>query len=111
MCCGDCCLYLQSLKMQEKPAEAAKSNYFAEIDADHCTGCEDCLERCQMDAIVMDEDIAGIDYDRCIGCGSCIYGCSNENIRLVRKPEDQLYIPPKDIIEAFTDIARERGKI
>ncbi len=111
MCCGDCCLYLQSLKMQPKPAEAAKSNYFAEINADDCAGCEECLDRCQMDAISVNDDIATIDYNRCIGCGSCIYGCSSEASRLVRKPEDQLYIPPANATEAFTDIAVERGKM
>ncbi len=111
MCCGDCCLYLQSLKMQPKPAEAAKSNYFAEISADDCTGCEECHDRCQMDAIALDGDISRINYDRCIGCGSCVYGCSSEAVRLVRKPQDQLYIPPKTVFDAFMDIAKERGKI
>ncbi len=67
-----------------------KSNYFVEIEKDNCTGCEDCLERCQMDAITVSNNMAIIYYDRCIGCGSCIYGCPLEAIRLVRKPEDQL---------------------
>ena len=111
MCCGDCCLYLQSLKLQPKPAEAAKSNYFADINKDDCTGCEDCLERCQMDAITLNNNIAVIDYDRCIGCGSCIYGCSLDVIRLEKKPENQLYIPPANAMEALSDIAAERGKV
>jgi NAD-dependent dihydropyrimidine dehydrogenase PreA subunit len=110
-CCGDCCGVLRSLKMQPHPAEIVQSNYFAQVDADECTGCETCLERCQMDAIEVADDLASILLDRCIGCGLCVTTCPTEAIQLIQKPEDQQYIPPKTGAETYLRIAQERGKI
>jgi uncharacterized Fe-S center protein len=110
-CCGDCCGMLRSLKMQPKPAEAVRSNYFAQVDAGLCTGCETCLERCQMDAIALTDGIAAVDLDRCIGCGLCVTTCPTEAIALIRKPEDRIYEPPKSAIETYIRIAQERGKM
>jgi ferredoxin len=111
MCCGDCCNMLLSLKMQPNPAEAAKSNYQIRVDSEKCEGCEDCIERCQMDAIQVSTDVAQIDYDRCIGCGACTFGCSNGALSLIRKPEEELYTPPANIFETYMDIMVERGKL
>jgi len=111
MCCGDCCNMLLSLKMQPKPAKAAKSNYYIEVDNEQCIGCEECMERCQMEAIHMSNDVAMIDYNRCIGCGACTFGCSNEALILVKKPQEEIYTPPANIMEAYMDIAVERGKM
>lgn len=110
-CCGCCCGVLKSLKKQPSPAAAVKSNYFARVDDDECIGCETCLERCQMDAIDMVDDIATIDLDRCIGCGLCVTTCPTEAMSLIKKSEDHLYTPPKSGFETYINIARERGKI
>jgi ferredoxin len=110
-CCGCCCGMLRSLKKQASPAEAVKSNYFAQIDADECTGCETCVDRCQMDAIEMLDDKAAITLKRCIGCGLCVTTCPTEAIRLVKKSDDQLYLPPQTGMETYIRIAQERGKI
>ena len=111
MCCGDCCNMLLSLKMQPKPARAAKSNYYIEVDPAQCGGCEECLARCQMGAIQLSNDTATIDYDRCIGCGACTFGCSNQALVLVKKPPEDIYTPPATIADAYVDIAVERGKL
>ncbi len=110
-CCGDCCGVLRSLKKQPKPAEAVQSNYFAQVDEDECSGCETCLERCQMDAIDFPDGLASINLDRCIGCGLCVTTCPTEAIALIKKPEDQLYVPPESGMETYIRIAQERGKI
>jgi H+/Na+-translocating ferredoxin:NAD+ oxidoreductase subunit B len=110
-CCGDCCGMLRSLKMQPKPAQAVRSNYFARVDDDLCTGCETCLERCQMEAIDVVDGMAGINRDRCIGCGLCVTTCPAEAISLIRKPEDQIYEPPQSGVETYIRIMQERGKI
>ena len=110
-CCGDCCGMLRSLKMQPNPAAAVRSNYFARVDDDLCTGCETCLERCQMEAIEVVDGAAGINLDRCIGCGLCVTTCPTEAIRLVRKPEDQIYEPPQSGVETYIRIMQERGKL
>jgi len=109
-CCGDCCGMLRSLKMQPVPAAAVQSNYFAEVDGEECSGCETCLERCQMEAIDLIDEIAGINLDRCIGCGLCVSGCPTEAMKLVKKPENDLYEPPKTVAETYMRLAIERGK-
>jgi Fe-S-cluster-containing hydrogenase component 2 len=110
-CCGDCCGVLRSLKMHPSPAEMVQSNYFAQVDEAECTGCETCLERCQMDAITVTDGIAAIKLDRCIGCGLCVTTCPTDAIQLNQKPEDQLYEPPKTGAETYIRIMQERGKI
>jgi len=110
-CCGDCCGVLRSLKMHPSPAEMVQSNYFARVDEDECTGCETCLERCQMDAIDVDDGIAVIKLERCIGCGLCVTTCPDDAIELVKKPEEELYEPPKSGSETYMRIMQERGKL
>ena len=110
-CCGDCCGVLRSLKMHPRPAETVQSNYFAQVDEAECTGCETCLERCQMDAIEVDDGIAAIELIRCIGCGLCVTTCPVDAIELVKKPDDELYQPPKTGAETYMKIMQERGKI
>jgi Pyruvate/2-oxoacid:ferredoxin oxidoreductase delta subunit len=110
-CCGDCCGVLRSLKMHPRPAEQVQSNYFARVDEEECTGCETCLERCQMDAIDVDDGIAAIKLERCIGCGLCVTTCPVDAIELVKKPEEELYVPPKSGSETYIRIMQERGKL
>ena len=110
-CCGDCCGVLRSLKMHPSPAEMVQSNYFARVDDQECTGCETCLERCQMDAIEVEDGIAEIIFNRCIGCGLCVTTCPVDAIELVKKPEEELYEPPKSGAETYMRIMQERGKI
>jgi ferredoxin len=109
-CCGDCCEMLGSLKRQPMPAAAVKSNYFASVDGDECTGCKTCLDRCQMEAITIQKDTAAINLDRCIGCGLCVTACPAEAVRLVKKAEDEQYQPPKSSAEMFMLLAVERKK-
>jgi electron transport complex protein RnfB len=109
-CCGDCCGMLRSLKKQPVPAAAVQSNYYAQVDADECAACETCLDRCQMDAIKMVDDSAVVNLDRCIGCGLCVNTCETGAMELIKKPEDQQYMPPKSGVETYMRIAEERGK-
>ena len=110
-CCGDCCGVLRSLKMHPSPAEMVQSNYFARVDDAECTGCETCVDRCQIEAIEVVDGISTIDLNRCIGCGLCVTTCPVDAIELIKKPEDQLYEPPKTGTETYIRIMQERGKI
>ncbi len=111
-CCGDCCTVLLSLKMLPNPAKEVRSNYYAEIDTDGCSGCEACIDRCQMDAIRMNDDnIALIDLNRCIGCGLCVTTCPTEAAQLVKKPESDLVEVPRDLEEVHEIMAMKRELI
>ncbi|MBF0451194.1 MAG: 4Fe-4S binding protein [Candidatus Magnetomorum sp.] len=110
-CCGDCCGVLRSVKMQPKPADFVKSNYYAEVNQDECSGCETCIDRCQVEAVTISDSLANIDLDRCIGCGLCVTTCPTDAITLQKKSNDQLYAPPASGAETYMKIAQERGKI
>ena len=102
---------LRALKKQPSPAAAVQSNYSAEVDRDACIGCETCLERCQMEAIRMEEDKAVVDLERCIGCGLCVTTCGEGAMTLVKKPGHAQYQPPESGVETFMRIMVERGKL
>lgn len=110
-CCGECCAILCGLNKLPRPAEVVISNYFATVDPELCTGCETCLERCQMGAIALnDDEVAEINLDRCIGCGLCVTTCTGEALHLEIKPEGQRRKPPETGMEAMTAMAQKRGK-
>jgi electron transport complex protein RnfB len=109
-CCGDCCPLLRMAKKYPRPVELILSNYYAVVDADECTGCETCLERCQIEAITIGaDDVAEINLDRCIGCGLCVTTCPTAALRLELKPEGQRYTPPAKGQELFEQMAKKRG--
>jgi len=93
-CCGDCCQNLQMVKQFPRPADYFASNYHAIIDADACEGCETCVDRCQMEAISLVDNVAKINYDRCIGCGNCVVTCPSGAITLEKNKKEK--VPPKD---------------
>ena len=93
-CCGDCCGILRGINDWGIANSVAASNYFAVIDADSCSGCGICIDRCQVHAISELDGISVVDLGRCIGCGLCVSGCTNDAVRLERKPEGERVIPP-----------------
>jgi Na+-translocating ferredoxin:NAD+ oxidoreductase subunit B len=110
MCCGCCCQVLKNLRVLDKPAHSVHTNYYAEVIPENCTACEACLDRCQMDAITID-DVAAIDPDRCIGCGLCVPTCPAEALMLKQKDAENQYIPPGNTVKTYFRMAQERGKL
>ena len=109
-CCGDCCGLLRGLNKLSNPADFVFSNHYAVLDGDLCTGCEICIERCQMHALSMsDERIAQINLNRCIGCGLCVTTCPVGAITLERKPDDIYCEPPANNLEQMITMAAKRG--
>ncbi|MBI5550899.1 MAG: 4Fe-4S binding protein [Desulfobacterales bacterium] len=107
-CCGDCCGVLRALNKMPNPAEAVFNDFFAQVDAELCTSCEMCLERCQMGAITI-EATAVVNPDRCIGCGLCVTTCPTEAIALQLKSEAQRTAPPSSGRDLMTKTAEARG--
>lgn len=107
-CCGDCCQVLIHLKRHPVPAAVVSSPFVAALDTEACIGCETCVDRCQMEALVMSEDHSVLSVDRCIGCGLCVTTCPSEALSLVRKPPGEQPVVPKNQKEAFVMRARAR---
>ena len=108
-CCGDCCQILLNLKRHPKPAMMASSPFVVQVDQEACTGCETCLDRCQMDALSVEAETVSLAADRCIGCGLCVPTCPGEALLLVRKPDDQQAQVPQNTMEAHTMRAKARA--
>jgi len=63
-------VYLQLLRMLLWPAASrkqiqhsgamTKSNYYSKVDDNTCTGCETCLDRCQVNAIKVEDGPQGL---------------------------------------------------
>jgi len=93
-CCTCCCGVLRSVKESRAPVRAVASNYLAEVKSDECTGCAECVDRCQMDAITMEDDMASVEMEKCIGCGVCVPTCPVEAILLTGRADMQE--PPRN---------------
>jgi electron transport complex protein RnfB len=103
-CCSCCCMMLGAHKMMPRPVDFWLTNYYAAIDSENCTGCGDCVKRCQVNALSMDESlgIASINLDRCIGCGVCVTSCPLGAIRLLEK--EKVTVPPVDLESLYDGI-------
>jgi NAD-dependent dihydropyrimidine dehydrogenase PreA subunit len=107
-CCGCCCGILRGLQLKPKPAEAAASNFIAEFNPEICTDCRVCLERCQMQAIMVKDDQVTQNPDRCIGCGLCVSTCPSGALTLTRKPKRMQRGIPVTFQETWRTIALDR---
>jgi Na+-translocating ferredoxin:NAD+ oxidoreductase RNF subunit RnfB len=108
-CCTCCCGLTAGLKYLHQPGKLAGNNYYAVIDSELCSGCGLCIERCQMDAIQMIDEVSQVKKNRCIGCGNCIATCPIEAIRLMKK--DKITEPPKDFEDLYGSILEAKNQI
>jgi ferredoxin len=106
-CCPCCCPILKTAKMMPRPADVVLSYYEAKIDPDLCSGCGQCIERCQVAAIREGDGVSEIIEGRCIGCGLCVSICPEEAISL--KAKEGMEAPPKDFHDTLKRIETERG--
>jgi Na+-translocating ferredoxin:NAD+ oxidoreductase subunit B len=91
-CCSCHCGILRMAKAAPKASLLLTSGYIAHFDAELCTACETCTERCPVLAISVN-GTASVDDLQCIGCGLCVSTCPTEAIALVPKPD--MTAPPK----------------
>jgi electron transport complex protein RnfB len=108
-CCGCCCEILVNQKKLAEPARLFASNYYAEVDEDLCTGCGICVERCNMDAVTLEDNISHVNKARCIGCGVCVPTCTSEAISLHKKEEHT--IPPKNSYNTYLAIMDKKAEL
>jgi ferredoxin/predicted transcriptional regulator len=89
-CCKDCCMNWTVMAGPKK--WVAPSRFTAVVDADLCTGCKTCPERCFFDAIAVNDDLAVVNAEKCMGCGVCTVSCPTEALRL-KEVRDADFVP------------------
>lgn len=109
-CCGCCCGVLRAVKRLPRPGITLSSPFVAAADASTCEGCGLCVDRCQMEALEVDDRVV-LDVDRCIGCGLCVTTCPTESLTLVRRPDAVQRHVPGTIVEEHIRLGRARGKL
>ncbi len=110
-CCGCCCQVLKTVKRHPKPSSIISSPFLAHAEPETCEGCGICVERCQMEALMLKDDKVVLDLNRCIGCGLCVTTCSTGSLTLERKPDSGQHYVPRNMLEALYRLARVRRKI
>jgi electron transport complex protein RnfB len=106
-CCTCCCGYLRGASTAPNPRNLVRTDYLASVDSDLCTGCESCIERCQMGALSIIDGVSSVDERRCIGCGVCATVCPESALGLVKIPSSTEQ--PADLIDWMTQRAISRG--
>ncbi len=108
-CCTCCCGVLRNVEKLENPREYIKTDFIMSVNADLCTGCESCVDRCQFDALSVPEDVCVVDKKRCIGCGVCAIVCPEGALELVRDESPGRPGQPANQMDWMTQRAISRG--
>lgn len=87
-CDRDCLAYKTYIEQRGSPG-FFRGEYVAEVDAESCSGCKDCLKQCQFGAEFYSSALGKvyIDPTRCFGCGVCRAACPTDAIRIVPRTE------------------------
>ena len=96
-CCSCHCGIMRSIVVADAPFAAAVSSFTLSVDEEECTGCGDCVDRCQVFAITLEDDKLVLNVERCIGCGLCVSDCPTGALRLV--PREEAPVPPLNQVE------------
>jgi ferredoxin len=108
-CCGCCCGILRGITQYGIRESVARANYAASIDADSCSACGVCAQRCQVGAISGRDGTYAVDASLCIGCGLCATGCPTGAAALSRRPDAEMVHPPADFEAWEKARLRSRG--
>jgi len=110
-CCGCCCSLLTRLKHHPRPSEVVSSPFIAKAEPETCEGCGTCADRCQMDAVMLENQKVFLDAARCIGCGLCVSSCPTGSLTLARKPSSQQQKVPINMDATWREIGLTWSKL
>jgi NAD-dependent dihydropyrimidine dehydrogenase PreA subunit len=83
-CCPDCCGFLEAVKKYGNIKTINPSNFVSAVDPQACALCGDCVTRCPVNAISIEEDALIIDEKICLGCGNCVAVCPTGSLSMKR---------------------------
>ena len=109
-CCSCCCGVIKHVTKYGNPRGITKSNYYAVNDADKCNDCGICVDRCQVHAIRIEDDVAVIESERCIGCGLCVTKCATGSLSMAAKSPDEASPVFADAIAMWQAVGQATGK-
>jgi len=110
-CCGCCCQVLKTIKRHPAPASVVSTPFVVTVDQESCEACETCVDRCQMGALHMVDDVVCLEAERCIGCGLCVTTCPSAALTLVRKSDSEQRKVPKSMMEALRNLRDVRETV
>ena len=93
-CCTCSCGVLRGMVEYGSPNSIARSDFYAVVNKDLCTACEDCIDRCHFNALKMVDDTCTVNTSFCYGCGLCVTTCPSGALSLEQKSTDELIPPP-----------------
>jgi electron transport complex protein RnfB len=96
-CCTCCCGIMRGIAEYGIMSAVARADFQIALDADSCTACGDCIERCQFHALSLSGAAIDIDLARCMGCGLCVVSCPTDGLHLERRKAGEVSAPPADI--------------
>jgi len=95
--CCKCCCGIFSMFWEGITPYHCYTSYLAEVNDEDCIGCGTCVEKCPMEALKLEENIANVDENRCIGCGVCAHHCPERAMTLERTGNREVFVPPPKI--------------
>ncbi len=109
-CCTCCCGILRGIAQYGIASAVAHSDFFLVVEADACTGCNNCIGRCQFNALSASDGVVAVDYHHCMGCGVCVVACSTDALHLERRPEAEISVMPDGPVEWGVQRQASRGQ-
>ncbi len=93
--CCPCCCQTMPILIEHNVSMVEPSRFAAKVDAELCTACGTCLDRCYFGAMTLDEnEAAAVDQARCMGCGLCQVTCPSGALSM-EEVRSRDYIPEK----------------
>jgi ferredoxin len=110
LCCGCCCSVVRGRTVWDNPTAVLPSP-FIPIAGDDCVQCGECIERCMLGALQLDETEgkAVADAEKCIGCGVCAIACPTDALKLSRI--DRPKKPFDTDVDLYVAIARDNERL
>jgi electron transport complex protein RnfB len=107
-CCTCSCGILRGVAELGMANVVASSSFINQVDEELCVACGLCVDACQFDALELD-DVVRVIAMRCVGCGVCVAACPEGALALVKRPEEEVVLPPLNEREWMEQRAAARG--
>ncbi len=108
-CCTCCCGILRGIAEYGIMSAVAHSDFSMAVEAEHCSGCNACVDRCPFGALSAGETVVAVDRQHCMGCGLCVVACSTDALRLERRP-DGARVPVPATVDEWRALRHESRK-